>query len=68
MSYIQHPNSTPSSFRSKLGSYCTGLAIGFILMGFFFYQKHRSQQRSQQQNQLVEQIPQSTNAPSGNTP
>jgi CHASE3 domain sensor protein len=68
MSYIQHPNSTPSSFRSKLGSYCTGLAIGCILMGFFFYQKHRSQQRSQQQNQHVDQITDTPNPPTGLAP
>lgn len=62
MSYSEHPNSTPSSFRSKLGSYATGLGIGFMLMGFFFYQKYQSQQRAKQRMQQVDQ------APAGNTP
>ncbi|MDF1870100.1 MAG: hypothetical protein P1U30_06885 [Phycisphaerales bacterium] len=55
MAHPQHPDSTPSSFRSKLGSYCTGLAIGFILLGFFMYQKHRSEQRAQERIQMNEQ-------------
>lgn len=69
MSNFNHPNSTPSSFRSKLGSYATGLAIGCILMGFFFYQKHRAQQRNSQHiEQLLDQQQQSPNTPVESTP
>jgi len=33
---------SPSKFREKLGVYLTGVAIGFILLGFFMYQKNRA--------------------------
>mgnify|MGYP003630631697 FL=1 len=55
MAHPQHPNSTPSSFRSKLGSYCTGLVIGFILLGFFMFQKHLSEKRTQERIQMNDQ-------------
>ncbi|MGJ8635837.1 MAG: hypothetical protein ACSHX5_03225 [Phycisphaerales bacterium] len=45
MAYINNPNSTPSSFRTKLGAYVTGLAIGFFLLGVFMLQKSRSEAR-----------------------
>ncbi|MFK7759764.1 MAG: hypothetical protein AB8C13_07455 [Phycisphaerales bacterium] len=51
MTKFQHQSSSPTSFRSKLSSYVTGLAIGFCLLGFFMYQKHRSEQRHAQKNQ-----------------
>ncbi len=60
MSKFENPNSTPSSFRSKLGSYCTGLAIGFILLGFFMYQKHRSEQQDAAQQQANQPAQEST--------
>lgn len=60
MSEFENPNSTPSSFRSKLGSYCTGLAIGFILLGFFMYQKHRSEQQDAVQQQTNQPAQEST--------
>ncbi|MCA9303372.1 MAG: hypothetical protein KC996_04555 [Phycisphaerales bacterium] len=37
--------STPAQLRSKLGTYLTGVAIGFILLGAIYYQKHRATQR-----------------------
>lgn len=60
MAYIKHENSTPSSFRSKLGSYVTGLAIGFFLLGIFMIQKSRSEARlaeSESINQVETQPP-----------
>ena len=63
--YMKNPNSSPSSFRSKLGSYCTGLAIGFILLGFFMYKKHMSQQQASQQ---IQQEQQQQQPPSETTP
>lgn len=69
MAYINHPNSTPSSFRSKLGSYLTGLAIGFFLLGVFMLQKSRSEARLAEAEaaQQVES-PQQTPAVDGTTP
>lgn len=55
--------STPAQFRSKLGTYLTGVAIGFILLGAIYYQKHRATQRFQKQQQ-IEQANQSTDQPS----
>lgn len=43
--------STPAQFRSKLGTYLTGVAIGFIILGAIYYQKHRATQRLQAQKQ-----------------
>lgn len=69
MAYIKHTNSTPSSFRSKLGSYVTGLAIGFFLLGVFMYQKNRSEARLAQAEpgQKVE-LQQPTSDANGTTP
>ncbi len=39
--------STPEQFRSKLGTYMTGVAIGCLLLGTLFYQKHKAVQRQQ---------------------
>lgn len=59
MQPTQHDNrSTPAQFRSKLGTYLTGVAIGFIILGAIYYQKHRATQRLQSQQQ-VEQTDQS---------
>ncbi len=60
MSRFDNPNSSPSSFRSKLGSYVTGLAIGFLLLGFFMLQKHRSEQRAASQQQINQSMPESS--------
>jgi len=66
MTNFNHPNSTPSSFRTKLGSYVTGLAIGFILLGFFMYQKSRAEKRDAQR--IQQQLDQSQQVPTGSTP
>lgn len=69
MTYIKHTNSTPSSFRSKLGSYVTGLAIGFFLLGVFMFQKSRSQARlaeTESAQQVESQQP--TSDANGTTP
>lgn len=39
--------STPAQFRSKLGTYLTGVAIGFILLGSIYFFKSRAVQREQ---------------------
>lgn len=41
--------STPAQFRSKLGTYLTGVMIGFILLGMIYYQKHLATQRQQRE-------------------
>jgi len=48
---------SPSKFREKLGMYLTGVAIGFLLLGFFMYQKHRAQQASAQGTPQTEPAP-----------
>lgn len=40
-----NPNSTPAQFRRKLGTYMTGVAIGFMFLGMVYYFKWQSQQR-----------------------
>jgi len=37
--------STPAQFKSKLGTYLTGVVIGFLLLGSIYYQKHLATQR-----------------------
>ncbi|MDF1808700.1 MAG: hypothetical protein P1U42_03300 [Phycisphaerales bacterium] len=37
--------STPSQFRSKLGTYLTGVFIGFLILGGIYYQKHLATKR-----------------------
>lgn len=59
----QNPSSTPAQFRSKLGTYLTGVAIGFGFLGMVYYFKHQAtlrdraqrQQDMQQQEQRDEQ-------------
>lgn len=40
-----NPSSTPAQFRSKLGTYLTGVAIGFTLLGVIYFFKHQAEQR-----------------------
>jgi|GEM_PF-4475855 len=37
--------STPAQFRSKLGTYLTGVIIGFLILGGIYYQKHLATKR-----------------------
>jgi uncharacterized membrane protein YciS (DUF1049 family) len=37
--------STPAQFRSKLGTYLTGVIIGFMILAGIYYQKYLSTQR-----------------------
>ncbi|MCR9075438.1 MAG: hypothetical protein NXI07_05300 [bacterium] len=63
----RNPNSTPSQFRSKLGTYLTGVAIGFTLLGMIYFFKHQAVQREQaRQDQSHAQ--QDTGEPSGAKP
>jgi hypothetical protein len=39
--------STPAQFRSKLGTYLSGVFIGFVLLGLIYYQKHLANKRIQ---------------------
>lgn len=43
--------STPAQFRSKLGTYLTGVAIGFLLLGLVYYFKARAVEREQARQQ-----------------
>ena len=47
--------STPAQFRSKLGTYLTGVIIGLVFLGVVYYQKHLSMQRLQANAQASEQ-------------
>lgn len=68
-----NPSSTPAQFRSKLGTYLTGVAIGFMMLGIIYFFKHQATQRQQaefeqtQSNQQQQQ-PQETGDPSGAQP
>ena len=42
--------STPAQFRSKLGSYLTGIVIGFTLLGMIYFMKHLATQSQQSPN------------------
>ncbi len=53
---VDSNRSTPTQLRSKLGTYLTGVAIGFFLLGTFYYQKHKATQRQQANQQLAEQL------------
>ena len=39
--------STPAQFRRKLGSYLTGVIIGFTLLGMIYFMKHLATQSQQ---------------------
>ncbi|MBO6514176.1 MAG: hypothetical protein JJ974_09455 [Phycisphaerales bacterium] len=68
MTYTKHANSTPSSFRSKLGAYMTGLAIGFFLLGMFMLQKSRSEARLAEAEAVQQLESQQTPATDGTRP
>ncbi len=36
--------STPAQFRAKLGSYLTGVIIGFTMLGLIYFMKHLATQ------------------------
>jgi len=68
-----NPSSTPAQFRSKLGTYLTGVAIGFTMLGVIYFFKHQASQREQarfEQTQKQQQQNQSqeTGDPSGAQP
>ena len=60
-----NPASTPAQFRSKLGTYLTGVAIGFILLGSIYFFKSRAVQREQA---ALQQQQQESGDQSGATP
>ena len=39
--------STPTQLRAKLGSYLSGVIIGFMLLGMIYYMKHLATQSPQ---------------------
>ncbi len=52
--------STPAQFRSKLGTYLTGVAIGFTFLGMVYYFKAQAVKRDQQQRQAAQEQQQET--------
>lgn len=56
--------STPAQFRSKLGTYLSGVVIGFILLGSIYLMKYFATQ-SQNTTDPQQAIPA---APQSNTP
>lgn len=61
MPTIPHDNrSTPAKFRSKLGAYLTGVAIGFALLGTVYYFKARAVEREQARQQESSKTQQET--------
>lgn len=46
-----NPSSTPAQLRSKLGTYLSGVAIGFTMLGIIYFFKHQATQRQQAQGQ-----------------
>lgn len=55
--------STPTQFRSKLGTYLTGVIIGFLLLGAIYYQKHLATKYQQAQRDAQVESDQSTLTP-----
>ena len=52
----QHnPNSTPAQFRAKLGTYLSGVAIGFILLGMIYFFKAQAVKREQAEQARAQQ-------------
>lgn len=62
-----NPNSTPAQFRSKLGTYLTGVVIGFAMLGMIYFFKHQAVERERAQEQQT-QTQQDTGEPSGALP
>lgn len=63
-----NPSSTPAQFRSKLGTYLTGVAIGFLMLGMIYFFKHQATQREQARQEQTNQTQQGTGDPSGAQP
>jgi hypothetical protein len=55
--------STPAQFRSKLGTYLTGILIGFMILGSIYYQKYLATQRLEAQAQADAQVGQQSTPP-----
>jgi hypothetical protein len=65
----QNPSSTPAQFRSKLGTYLMGVAIGFTMLGMIYLFKHQATQRQQAEfERTQQQQQQETGDPSGAQP
>ncbi|MAO24734.1 MAG: hypothetical protein CMJ35_04360 [Phycisphaerae bacterium] len=47
--------STPAQFRSKLGTYLTGVAIGFTFLGTVYYFKAQAVKRDQEQRAAAQE-------------
>jgi uncharacterized membrane protein len=64
-----NPSSTPAQFRSKLGTYLTGVAIGFVFLGFVYFFKHQATKREQASAEQTQQVPQESGVdPTGAQP
>ena len=59
----QDGRQSPAKFREKLGVYLTGVAIGFVLLGFFSYMKNQAKQ-----NQAVTPQQDAPSQPDGSAP
>lgn len=62
--------STPAQFRSKLGTYLTGVIIGFLLLGAIYYQKHLASkyQQAQRDSQVESDTPTPSTDPQSTPP
>ena len=63
-----NPSSTPAQFRSKLGTYLSGVAIGFMMLGIIYFFKHKATQREQARIDQTQQTQQETGDSSGAQP
>ena len=63
-----NPSSTPAQFRSKLGTYLTGVAIGFIFLGMVYIFKYQASQRERAQRQQEMQQQETVGEQSGARP
>ncbi len=69
MQYAPDSNrSTPAQFRSKLGTYATGVAIGSLALGTIFYQKHKAIKRQQAAAQTIDNTTPAATPKPGTTP
>lgn len=64
----QNPSSTPAQFRSKLGTYLTGVAIGFLFLGMVYFFKYQASQRERAQRQQEMQQQETAGEQSGARP
>lgn len=63
-----NPASTPAQFRSKLGTYLTGVAIGFLFLGMVSLLKYQASQRERAQRQQEMQQQETAGKQSGVRP